>query len=131
MNTGSIQGARPLRGWAQLSVIAAAAALVVACGGGDDGDPACTFVANDTSAKLTDCVTLGGVRDQQRELQRIADENDGTRASGTPGYDASADYVASTLEDAGYRVTRQEFDFTVFAENAPTVLRRVEPAPAA
>ena len=29
-----------------------------------------------------------------RKLQEIADANDGTRADGTPGYDASVDYVA-------------------------------------
>ena len=47
-----------------------------------------------------------------KELQRIADENGGNRASGSPGYDASGDYVQEQLEAAGYDVERQYFDFT-------------------
>ena len=38
-------------------------------------------------------------------LQRIANQNDGTRASGTPGFDASAKYVVKKLRKAGYKVT--------------------------
>jgi hypothetical protein len=37
-------------------------------------------------------------------LQEIASTNGGTRASGTPGYDRSADYVAEKLKSAGYVV---------------------------
>ncbi|MPQ96481.1 M28 family peptidase [Modestobacter sp. I12A-02628] len=47
-----------------------------------------------------------------RALQGIADANGGNRASGTPGYDASGDYVQGLLEDAGYQVERQPFEFT-------------------
>jgi hypothetical protein len=38
----------------------------------------------------------------EQALQNIANANGGTRASGTPGYAASVDYVADTLTDAGY-----------------------------
>jgi Zn-dependent M28 family amino/carboxypeptidase len=44
-------------------------------------------------------------------FQDIADAHGGTRASGTPGYDASGDYVQGRLEGAGYTVERQEFDY--------------------
>ena len=54
-------------------------------------------------------------------LQDIADANGGTRASGTPGYDQSADYVADLLEDAGFTVERQEFDFSLFTENSSSL----------
>ena len=37
----------------------------------------------------------------------------GTRAAGTPGYDASVDYVVEKLEAAGYQVELDQFDFTV------------------
>jgi Zn-dependent M28 family amino/carboxypeptidase len=50
------------------------------------------------------------------ELQRIADANGGTRALGTPGYDASVEYVAGVLRTAGYQVETPPFtisDFTV------------------
>ncbi|WP_218162599.1 M28 family peptidase [Amycolatopsis regifaucium] len=43
----------------------------------------------------------------------------GNRVSGSPGYDAAAEYVTKTLTDAGYRVQRQEFtfpDYEVVAE---------------
>ena len=36
------------------------------------------------------------------QFQAIADANGGVRAAGTPGYDASVDYVAETLEAAGH-----------------------------
>ena len=45
------------------------------------------------SKKLRNAVTINGVMKHERALQAIANANDGTRASGTPGYDASAAYV--------------------------------------
>ena len=38
------------------------------------------------------------VLEHERVFQRIANQNGGTRASGTPGYDASATYVAQRLQ---------------------------------
>jgi hypothetical protein len=64
----------------------------------------------ETSA-LTSAVTLEAVRDHQAAFQEIADANGGTREASTPGYTASADYVASLMEAAGYDVTRQEFEY--------------------
>jgi len=52
-------------------------------------------------------VNVNGVLDHLTEFQSIAVANGGNRASGTPGYDQSADYVAETLTAAGYTVTRQ------------------------
>jgi Zn-dependent M28 family amino/carboxypeptidase len=52
----------------------------------------------------------------------IAEANDGTRAAGTPGYDASADYVAQRLEEAGWDVERQEFSFAFFADPGTSTL---------
>ena len=42
------------------------------------------------SKKLRDAVTVAGILGHERALQRIANNNSGTRASGTPGYAASA-----------------------------------------
>lgn len=64
-------------------------------------------------------------------LQAIADANEGTRAAGTPGYDASVAYVETALEDAGYVVTREAFEFDRFVEHAHSVLAQTEPDPAA
>ena len=45
-----------------------------------------------------------------RKLAEIADANNGSRAEGTPGYDASVDYVAQTLRDKGFDVQTPEFE---------------------
>ncbi len=55
-------------------------------------------------------------------LAQIAGHNAGIRAAGTPGYVASADYVATQLEQAGYDVERTPVGFTFFDESAPVVV---------
>ena len=52
------------------------------------------------------------------KLQEIADAHGGTRALGTPGYDASVDYVANALRDKGFDVQTPEFEVRLpFAED--------------
>ena len=111
-----------------VSAAVLAAASVLPATGADAGG--CDARNNNTHKKLLECVTLEGVREHQAALQAIADANDGTRASGTPGYDASVDYAAQVLEDAGYDVTIQPFEFQTFIQLSPTVLERVSPPPA-
>ena len=79
--------------------------------------------------RLRNAVTVGGILSHERVFQRIANQNGGTRASGTEGYDASADYVAERLEAAGYDVTTQDFDFPFFQEVTPAELEQVSPTP--
>jgi aminopeptidase Y len=55
-------------------------------------------------------------------LADIATQHQNNRASGTAGYDSSADYVADQLAALGYEVTRQTVDFTFFREAAPVSL---------
>ena len=55
-------------------------------------------------------------------LQQIADANNGERFAGSPGYDASVEYVVGQMEALGYEVTRDPFDFTSWRETAPTTL---------
>ena len=74
------------------------------------GPASCDTRVNNTFEKLLKCVTLDGVRAHQAALQAIADANGGNRAAGTPGYADSADYVAETLEAAGYDVTLDPFE---------------------
>ncbi|MFC4062663.1 M28 family metallopeptidase [Planomonospora corallina] len=69
------------------------------------------------------------VKRHLERFQAIADANGGTRASGTPGYDASVAYVANRLRRAGYRVTLQEFEFPFFREITKTTMSRVAPEP--
>jgi Zn-dependent M28 family amino/carboxypeptidase len=87
---------------------------------------------NNTYRKLLECVTLEGVREHQAQFQKIADSNDdpfypGSRAAGTQGYADSVDYVAGLLEDAGYEVSLDEFQFEfVF----PALLHQLTPVDA-
>ena len=74
------------------------------------------------TSKLRKAVTVSGILQHERALQRIANNNDGTRASGTPGYKASANYVVKKLRKAGYKVKRQTFTFPFFDELAPAEL---------
>jgi Zn-dependent M28 family amino/carboxypeptidase len=64
------------------------------------------------------------VREHQAALQAIANANGGTRAAGTPGYDASVAYVVSRMTAAGYNVTLNPFPFVYVA--LPT-LRQTAP----
>jgi aminopeptidase Y len=90
----------------------------------------CAIRSNNTFDKLTACVTLEGVRAHQAALQAVADANGGNRVSGSPGYDASVDYVEATLEAAGYVVTVQPFQFQTFITLSPSILEQVSPPPA-
>jgi Zn-dependent M28 family amino/carboxypeptidase len=94
------------------------------------GPASCETRTNNTITKLLECVTVDGVREHQAAFQAIADANGGIRTSGTPGYDASAQYVADRMEAAGYDVTIQPFDFQTFIILSPTVLEQVSPPPA-
>ena len=87
--------------------LAAALALVccalAACSSNAPAPPA------DLGADLAGKVTVDGVFRHLTELQNIADAHDGNRADGTPGYQASVDYVARMLRDTGFDVQTPEF----------------------
>jgi Zn-dependent M28 family amino/carboxypeptidase len=109
---------------AVLRVIAVAASgLAVACSASPQAPPAqptaAPTAAPNPDAGLTErlktAVTDDGVYRHLEELQRIADANGGNRALGTPGYDASVEYVAQTLRDAGYRVDTPGFSARSFS----------------
>ncbi|MFD1714085.1 M20/M25/M40 family metallo-hydrolase [Amnibacterium flavum] len=58
---------------------------------------------------FADTVTVEGITQHLDAFQSIADQNDGNRAAGTSGYEASAQYVESVLAGAGYTSERQYF----------------------
>jgi hypothetical protein len=84
-------------------------------------------VDNVPSLTLRQGVTVGGILAHERVLQRIANRNDGTRASGTPGFGESATYVIETMRRAGYNVRKQRFNFPFFRELAPATLSQTAP----
>lgn len=79
------------------------------------------------SESLRTAVTTEGVFDHLEALQAISDANDGTRASGTPGYAASRDYVVGKLRAAGYAPTVQAFDFPFYRQLAPSTFAQTAP----
>ncbi|MET0713893.1 MAG: M20/M25/M40 family metallo-hydrolase [Mycetocola sp.] len=83
-------------------------------------------VPTDTS-ELREAVTADAIMGHLAELQKIADNNGGTRASGTTGYDASIEYIEDTLVAAGYEVTRQNFLFNSFRELSEPVFEQMSP----
>ncbi|MCG6903643.1 MAG: M28 family metallopeptidase [Rhodobacter sp.] len=117
-----------MRPFQLLSVSLLAGILTVPLAGTADAGPkSCSKRSNNTPAKLLQCMTLEGVRAHQQALQDIADANGGIRTSGTPGYDASGDYVAQKLEDAGYNVTIQPFIYPFFEELSAAELDQIAP----
>jgi Zn-dependent M28 family amino/carboxypeptidase len=105
-----------LRTGTRLGVVAATTAAWLAFAPPASGaSPSCGVRVNNTHAKLQECVTLAGVREHQAMLQAIADANGGVRAAGTPGYDASVNYVVERMTAAGYNVTLNAFPFTYVA----------------
>jgi hypothetical protein len=81
------------------------AALLVGCDSGGESDPEPGPPPEITRSELEQ--HLGA-------LQEIADQHGGIRAAGTPGYDASAEYVADSLRDAHWRVQLQPVRFPYF-----------------
>jgi hypothetical protein len=80
----------------------------------------CDTQVNDTPSKLIPCIKTADLWAHMQAFQAIADANPGpdghpSRNSGEPGYKASADYVASVMNAAGYDVTLQRYKFLYYA----------------
>ena len=76
---------------------------------------ACADRVKHSAADLTSCVRLEALWQHLETFQAIADANPdrkghGNRNTGTRGYEASVDYVARTMRNAGYRVTIEPYD---------------------
>ena len=62
-------------------------------------------------------------------FQNVADIYGGIRASGSPGYVASMDYVLAKLTDAGYNVYTTDVIADYFDEVLPPKLALSTPVP--
>ena len=85
------------------------AALVVAAPASATGG------GNDTSAKIRKAVTVEGIKFHEAALNLIAIGTGGNRLAGTQGHALSADYVALNSRLAGLNVSRQDFEYDLFA----------------
>ena len=73
-------------------------------------------------------VKLAGIREHQAAFQSFSDEHGGNRVAGSPGYDASAEYVYERMAAAGYNVRFQEFTFNFDGdESAPALVQISQP----
>jgi hypothetical protein len=108
------------------SVLALALLAALLTVGVASAAPGNTDAALSASAKLRKAVTPASILVHERRFQQIVnDTEEGTRASGTPGYGASARYVARKLRNAGYEVSVQRFEFPFFQELEPAQLQQV------
>jgi hypothetical protein len=99
------------------ALILAAAALAAGC-----GSTAETAQEPPPLAGVEERITPDGLTEHLTALQAIAAEHGGTRAFGTPGERATADYIAERLRAAGYRAAVRTFSLPYFAETAPARL---------
>ncbi|WAJ45864.1 M28 family peptidase [Mycobacterium sp. Aquia_216] len=81
--------------------------LVAGCSSPRPGPPG---APPDLGRALAAKVTADGMFVHLRALQDIANANKGNRAEGTPGYEASVDYVAKVLRGKGFEVATPQFD---------------------
>jgi Zn-dependent M28 family amino/carboxypeptidase len=81
-----------------------------------------TVDAGQYGSTLQQHVTTDAMVAHLQKLQDIANAYHGTRAVGTPGYDASVDYVAGELRGKGFDVQTPEFHVKVFDSEPGTII---------
>ncbi len=97
--------------------------LLAACSAPHSSPRLATPVAApDPGRSLAAKVTADGMFVHLRALQEIANANKGNRTTGTPGYDASVDYVVKALRGKGFEVSTPQFErLRNVSEGKPTV----------
>ena len=108
------------------AVLTVAITVATLCGCGHEGNaaqptPSVTQTATDYAAMIRQRVTVDAMMSHLTKLQEIADANGRNRAVGTPGYDASVDFVADALRSKGFDVTTPEFELRFPFADPPEV----------
>ncbi|MFD4179745.1 M28 family peptidase [Rhodococcus sp. NPDC058514] len=85
--------------------------LVSGCGRDEEEQPPAPPVDGQSLAAAIDGDAVAA---HLEALEQIATDHGGNRAAGTEGYDASVDYVAGRLRDAGFEVSTPEFELDRF-----------------
>ena len=105
-----------------LLTVAITVVTLCGCGGkADSAQPSVTQTATDFAATIRQRVTADAMIAHLMELQEIADANGSNRAADTPGYDASADYIADALRSRGFDVQTPEFELRFPFADLPEV----------
>ncbi|MEO3758776.1 M28 family metallopeptidase [Mycobacterium sp. B14F4] len=102
-----------------VALLATAAVVLAGCGGDKRPEPTrqpptaptgTSPAATEFATSLARRTTGDALYAHLAKLQETADNNDGNRALGTRGYDASVDYVANALRDKGFDVQTPQFE---------------------
>ncbi len=88
---------------------------------GEELQPVCDF-------DLPAAIRASDLSAHLEALDAIAIDHDGTRVAGSPGYDASAEYVEARLAEAGYTTTRWMFEFERYEHATAPVFERLDVA---
>lgn len=107
-----------------ISVVLAAATLtacLTGCWPAKSQQATGATAATEFAAALRNRVSTDAMMAHLSKLQDIANTNNGTRAVGTPGYEASVDYVVNALRHSGFDVETPEFSARVFHADAGSV----------
>lgn len=78
---------------------------------------------------LSELVNIKNVKVHQEMLQYIADQNNGHRAAGTSGSEATAQYIAFLLKLGNLDVEVQEFEFPFYQELSVPTFEQIAPHP--
>ena len=106
-----------------ITAVLAVAIPAAVSGCGHRSAPAQTSASSDTdyATMIGEHVTADAMMGHLAKLQAIADVHGGNRAVGTPGYDASVDYVAGTLRSTGFDVEESVFELRFPFADPPAV----------
>ncbi|OBA75382.1 amidohydrolase [Mycobacterium sp. 1554424.7] len=104
-----------------LLAVVALTAFLTDCSRHHSQQPGAEPAAAEFATALHDKVTADAMMAHLSKLQDIANANNGTRAVGTPGFEASVDYVVNTLRNSGFDVQTPEFSARVFHGDKPAV----------
>ena len=116
---------------ARTATLAVALTVVAACSSVESGRGGPSVAPVEPSASpnagAVGDVSVERMLEHLEALQAIADSHGGTRVAGSPGFDASARYVADVLRAAGYAVTFPSTEVPVFEQHKPSVFDQLEP----
>jgi len=113
--------------WIRIGALATVAAVVAGgCGREVRPEPPPPTTGPSTAAvefaeQLEQRIKVDALMAHLTKFQEIADAHGGNRALGTPGYDASVDYVVNTLRDKGFDVETPEFEVRLPYADEPSL----------
>jgi hypothetical protein len=82
-----------------------------------------TTMKNSLGSILAESIRIDEVMNHLKRLQRIATDNNGTRAVSTSGFNQTLDYIADSLTiNTDYTVIKNFFPIRQFALNSPPIL---------